>query len=114
MGGTQRDGLDITELPEVGYVVESFHVEFESVGCELTARFILDDQLRAAKYSFHYGTSSGELLWREDKHPGHEDEHGGPWHLHVGKSRRRSSEKTMEDIAKKIRQFNSGFGGEEL
>ena len=34
---------------------------------------VVDRSLKQVEYNFHYGSAQGELLWRMDKHPGHEE-----------------------------------------
>jgi len=41
----------------------------------------VEEDLELSKYHFHYARSLDELVWREDKHPGHEDL--GPAHIHL-------------------------------
>ena len=39
--------------------------------------------LEVTRYSYHYASAAG-MIWRLDRHEGHEDEHGTDTHAHIG------------------------------
>ena len=66
-------------------VVDPFRVGFPTASGEavLEVGFVLKHDLESTWYRFNL-TVDGVFAWRLDQHPGHEAEHGGPWHVHQG------------------------------
>lgn len=92
--------------------MEAFHVDYPVVGTELLVSLVIRGDLTAARYRFQYRRSRGALLWRADKHPGHEEEFGGPCHLHIGPEtnhRVASPEMTLALVADKVVATNLGL-----
>ncbi len=58
-------------------------------GSYLSFALAVNDDLEAIDYSFHYALANDEIVWRYDKHLGHEDEDGGDTHVHLGPDERR-------------------------
>jgi hypothetical protein len=54
----------------------SFHDE-----AFLEFHLVIDEELVGVEYGFHYQNGESHLIWRKDKHPGHE-ELGGLEHIH--------------------------------
>jgi hypothetical protein len=75
----------VTEKTPVGTTqIHRFDIEF-SGGHVRTVSMTLSPELTPMTYRFNLATG-GVLTWRLELHPGHETEHGGPSHLHVGPS----------------------------
>lgn len=55
-----------------------------SSGLALRAWVHLDESALVHQYRFHVQDSGGQLVWRQDNHPGHETDPGmrGPEHVH--------------------------------
>lgn len=104
LGGEPLDGIDWEEHTDhAGRVtvlaVRPFRVSFE-VGTILTVAMDMDAHLRASFYRFDL-RRGGELLFRHDCHPGHEELGNGPYHLHLGPAeddRRADDAQTLETI----------------
>jgi hypothetical protein len=89
IGGELISGIETDELVGAGGAVavvrvRPFRVLFPSSATELTVRLVFSAELEPFGYSFDLRRDTGPLLWRHDCHEGHEQEHGGPWHLHIG------------------------------
>lgn len=82
MGGHRVNGITTVETHGGGTQIRPFDVEFTG-GRVLTVGITVDKRLAPVGYRFNLSTG-GVLTWRLDLHPGHEAEHGGPSHLHVG------------------------------
>jgi hypothetical protein len=103
-------GIDVEEdldaNKQVLFVdVSEFHVDFAHAGTVLTVALSFDRKLEVDFYKFDLRRTSGKLLWREDNHEGHEREHGGPYHLHIGPEddhRVPAAAVTLVDIAEKV------------
>lgn len=110
IGGELISGIETDELVDAGGAVAVVRVRpirvlFRSSATELTVRLVFSADLEPLGYSFDLRRDNGALLWRHDCHEGHEHEHGGPWHLHIGpdESHRVSSEPmTLAAIADKV------------
>jgi hypothetical protein len=48
----------------------------------LDIRLVVNSSLEPEDYSFHFQRAAGELIWRKDKHPGHEAVIGQLEHIH--------------------------------
>ena len=109
-GGVLRDGIDVDEdLDDSGqlafYDVKEFHVVFEHASTVLTVALSFDPSLNVDFYKFDLRRTDGTLLWREDNHVGHEQEHGGPHHLHIGPEENHrvpTSAMTFAEVAEKV------------
>ncbi|MBN9608913.1 MAG: hypothetical protein BGO26_15085 [Actinobacteria bacterium 69-20] len=105
IGGTLRDGIDAT-APRPGIIdVDDFHIDFIASGTVLTVAISFSTELIADYYKFDLRRIDGTLLWREDNHPGHAQQHGGPHHLHIGPEedhRIPANPATLTSIAKKV------------
>jgi hypothetical protein len=65
----------------------------------------VDPELQADFYKFDLRRTNGKLLWREDNHEGHEAEHGGPHHLHIGPEENHRvavAPRTLLEVAEKV------------
>lgn len=85
--------------------VASTTIRFPGTETVLTLSFTVDTNLVAGWYRFDLRRSTGELLWRHDCHPGHEDTLGTPHHLHIGPEeghRIPAAPVTLEQVATKI------------
>lgn len=60
----------------IGLVVERQYLDF---GDDTALHFgmVVADDFVLTEYSFHYQDLAGNLIWRKDKHPGHE------WEVHI-------------------------------
>jgi hypothetical protein len=80
-------------------------------GSFLSFQLVVDVHLGSVEYSYHYARSVGELVWRHDKHPGHEAEHGGPTHRHLGDGRRVFEDDVdLADVLEEILADQQGLG----
>jgi hypothetical protein len=85
-GALDGPGLEIQALLHetddtlVGLDVPRQRLRFP-LGTFLEIRLRVNQDLVAEAYTFHYQWFSGELIWRKDKHPGHEHL-GGQEHIH--------------------------------
>lgn len=72
---TEHDDLTIIDV--AGALVSS--------GLRLQATLLVDAQVSVAEYRFDLRHPDGRLLWRQDRHPGHERAPGmrGPEHVHL-------------------------------
>jgi len=61
--------------------------------------------LNALDYNFHFADANDRLIWRYDKHIGHEAEFGTDTHLHVGHEDHREAAGVveMDQVLKLIR-----------
>ena len=64
-----------------GLVIERQRVVFADQSF-LQIHLVVDEDFELVEYHFHYQDSEGWLIWRKDKHPGHEEEVGGLSHIH--------------------------------
>lgn len=109
-GGELRDGIHLQRRRDGTRHVDDFHIAFPTVGTVLTVMMDFDDALVAYYYKFDLRRSDGTLLWREDNHPGHENEHGGPCHLHIGPQENHrvpSTAATLASVADKVAATNA-------
>ena len=110
IGGELISGIETDELVGAGGAlsvvrVRPFRVLFHSSATELTVRLVFSAELEPFGYSFDLRRDTGALLWRHDCHEGHEHEHGGPWHLHIGPDENHrvwSEPMTLASIADKV------------
>lgn len=58
-------------------------------GSYLSFEFSIDADLSSLGYSFHYARADGTLVWRYDKHEGHEADDGVDTHVHLGAENKR-------------------------
>jgi len=72
----------LDEPPEnwAGLVIERHRLHFHD-GTFLDFHLVVDNDLVPVEYGYHYQGSVKSLIWRKDKHPGH-DELPGPEHIH--------------------------------
>ena len=87
MGGVRVSGINAVPVDGGGLLIDQFQVEFAGA-YELTVSMVLTAGLSATRYSFNL-QQADELVWRHDNHPGHEPQHGGPTHQHLGPSQNR-------------------------
>lgn len=58
-------------------------------GTQLEFTLYVNSEMECEGYSYHYSQSHNDLLiWRIDKHEGHEDQDGGMTHVHEWPGRR--------------------------
>lgn len=85
-GHLEQDVLTVEAVEDEGTVV-ALQVPRQRLdyygrdGSYLSFGMVVDADLELVSYRFHYARSSGELVWREDKHQGHEEL--GPAHVHL-------------------------------
>lgn len=74
--------VDVTDYDD-GLLIEVRGTLLSS-GLSLAALLRLGDELAVQQYRVHLQHDDGRLLWRRDRHPGHEHEPGmtGPEHVH--------------------------------
>lgn len=84
MGGVRVNGITTEETLAGTTRIRRFDVELTGSRV-LTVSMTVNPDLTPITYRFNLATS-GVFTWRLDMHPGHEAEHGGPSHLHVGPS----------------------------
>lgn len=74
--------IEVTDYDD-GVVIEVTGTLISS-GLVLHAWLRLDPALVVNRYRFHVQHRDGRLLWRQDRHPGHDDAPGmrGPEHVH--------------------------------
>jgi hypothetical protein len=65
-----------------GLRVPSQEIEFAN-GMRLRMTIVVNEDLEEIDYSFDYRGAGKELVWRKDRHRGHEDS-GGLEHIHRG------------------------------
>jgi len=71
----------------------------------LSFEMAVDSDLQLLEYSFHYARADGALVWRHDKHPGHEDADGGLTHLHLPDGKRVPDRETnLDEVLWKIQR----------
>lgn len=105
LGGYILDGLDVQDLDGGGIAIESFHVELPDNRI-MTVSLVVDGGLAPSLYKFDLRSTTGVFLWRLDMHPGHESEHGGLTHLHIGPTnnlRIGTPAATLTQVAERIR-----------
>jgi hypothetical protein len=70
----------------------------------------IGSDLDSIDYSFHYARANNAVVWRLDKHIGHEDEDGVDTHIHVGPDERRTphDEVDLADVLDRVRADQSG------
>lgn len=73
-------------------------------GSYLSFEFSVDAQFSALGYSFHYARADDRLVWRYDKHLGHEAEDGQDTHVHLGAEdvRQPHPEVDLGDVVERI------------
>ena len=104
-GGLVRDGVTMYERPMGILRVKEFHIDFPNVDTVLTVALSFDTGLNSVFYKFDLRHGDGTLLWREDCHEGHEHEHGGQCHLHIGPQenhRATAPPATLETVAHRV------------
>ena len=79
-GGSRISGIALRRVPG-GLQLRQFEIGYGD-GRVLSITLTLDGELAAVRYRFHL-QRNGAFVWRLDKHPGHEDELGGPTHVHL-------------------------------
>lgn len=67
--------VDITDYDD-GLLIEVRGTLLSLSGPSLAALLPLGDELAVPQYRFHLQHDDGRLLWRRDRHPGHEHEPG--------------------------------------
>jgi hypothetical protein len=77
-----RDALAIDDTL-LAVEVERQTVHFAD-GSRLELDLTVSASLDLDEYHFIYRAPDGRILWRIDKHPGHEDTCGGLCHIHLG------------------------------
>lgn len=105
IGGELRDGLQVDVFAGRYVIVADFHVDFPASGTVLTVAMRFTANLDSNYYKFDLRRTDGTLLWREDNHPGHAQQHGGPHHLHIGPEedhRIPAKPATLTSIAEKV------------
>lgn len=71
-----------------------------SDGSWLDFMLIVNQDLEATYYKFHYGTSDNKLIWRLDRHEGHKDMLS---HIHLSNGRQESHDEVeIDDVLDKI------------
>lgn len=101
-----REGPDLGDV-EVLYI-DDHRVRFATgvliFGMVIEAT-IAHEYLEVLEYNFHYQDEQGVLVWRYDKHSGHEDVAGGVCHVHLGDDDniKPSPEVNMDDVVAIIR-----------
>jgi hypothetical protein len=66
---------------------------------------VVGSDLDLLTYSFHYADPDQAMLWRHDKHPGHEHEDGRESHVHLpGGKRLPEPEVDFEEVIEEILQ----------
>lgn len=81
--------------------IADLHIGWAPTDPRLSVSLTLAPDLDAPYYRFDF-RRDGVLLWRADCHPGHEEEFGGPHHLHLGPTehaRVASPAYSLQDIA---------------
>ena len=90
-----------------GFIIRRTRVEFGD-GCVLGFNMHVDGELESRKYEFDFRTPTGELIWRKDMHPGHEDL-GGLEHIHRGVEGEVNPEKfdqvEIDEVFQEITEF---------
>lgn len=82
MGGQRINGITTEDTRRGATAIRPFNIEFAG-GRVLTVSMTVLADLAPVTYRFNL-TTGGVLTWRLDLHQGHEAEHGGPSHLHIG------------------------------
>ena len=73
--------------------VDSHRLRFVD-GSYLDFDFVVNAELELVDYRFHYAREDDTIVWREDRHPGHEEEDGTDVHVHLPGNKREPSEPT--------------------
>ena len=73
-------------------------------GSYLSFQLVVGHDLELLEYRFHYARPDGTLVWRQDKHPGHEREDGAMTHMHTADGKRvRDEETNLDEVLQRIR-----------
>ncbi len=74
-------------------------------GSYLSFELSVREDLEQIDYSFHYARMDDMLVWRFDKHPGHEQEDGSDTHVHLGPQDKREPfrEVDLSKVLERIR-----------
>ncbi len=107
-GGSRISGIAQRRTTD-GLQLRQFEVEYGD-GRVLSITLTLDGELAAVRYRFHL-RRHGVLVWRLDKHPGHETEDGGPTHIHLSplsKDRHPHAPVTFAEVADRLHQSAGG------
>jgi hypothetical protein len=75
-------GLSDESSQWTGLEVPKQRVRFHD-GTFLDATLVIDQDFVPAEYNFHFARDDGVLIWRKDKHEGHDKQHGRLEHLHL-------------------------------
>ena len=76
------EAIEIAEEVFAGVVIRKHRAKFAD-GSILTFSIFVNSELEAENYSFDFRLGEA-LVWRKDRHPGHESETGGEEHVHRG------------------------------
>ncbi len=84
-------------------------VRFPAAKTVLDVALDVDASLTPTFYKFDFRHQDGELIHRWDMHQGHEEEHGGPWHIHDGceENRRPADPVDLRRIGERVVEFNA-------
>lgn len=82
-------------------LVGPFEVVFIT-GLRVAVQMTVTERMEVPFYRFHAHTDDEPLIWRHDRHGGHEAADGGPTHLHVGTSRVAHEPVTLDTIRELI------------
>jgi hypothetical protein len=75
-------------------------------GSYLSCEYSIDEDLEPVRYSFHYARWNDEVVWRYDKHHGHEREDGTDVHVHRGPDERREALDRPTDLDEVLQLIN--------
>jgi hypothetical protein len=86
-GYLDRPALDVrpieaTEGQWTGLAVEKQRLQFHD-GTFVDITLVIDEDFVPEEYNFHFAAEDVPLIWRKDKHEGHEDQHGRQEHVHI-------------------------------
>lgn len=88
--------------PWLALLVDRQRLRFHD-GSYLSFEFVVNDQLELDEYSFHYARADNSIVWRHDKHLGHEKDDGGLSHLHLPSGRVPEPETDTEAVLEEVR-----------
>jgi hypothetical protein len=74
-------------------------------GSYLSFLMVVGADLELLEYRFHYARPDGTIVWRRDKHSGHEAEDGGMTHIHTADGKRLPDVETnLDEVLRQIQQ----------
>ncbi|QBI20769.1 hypothetical protein ER308_15155 [Egibacter rhizosphaerae] len=99
MGGqiVPPDAVVLTRRRDGALLVGPFELAFHT-GLRVAVQMVVTPDLSVPQYRFHARTEAEPLIWRHDRHTGHEASDGGPTHLHVGDRRVPHAPVTLETV----------------